>query len=144
MRLPMLVSTKDVLLALMIGAEVFAIAALWPLSEWAVIARRRTGLVVALFVIAACVTLTTLGFVPPLATPGNWRWVLGHAIGWLLLPLFIGLPNAVCVASGQSLARAGVSARHARATALVVAALAVVAEPFATLMAGCGLSGACS
>ena len=139
----MLVSAKDFLLALTIGAEVFAIAALWPLSEWAVTTRRHTGLVVALIVIVACVALTTLGFVPPLAASGSWRWVIGHAVGWAPLPLFIGLPNAVCVASGQSLARAGVSARHARATALVVAALAVVVEPFATLMAGCGLSGAC-
>ncbi len=138
------VSAKDFLLALTIGAEVFAIAALWPLSEWAVVERRRTGLVVALLVIAACVALCTLGFVPPPAAPGSWRWVLGHAVGWAPLPLFIGLPDAVCVASGQSLARAGVSARHARATALVVAALAVLAAPFATLMAGCGLSGACS
>ena len=138
------VSAKDFLLALMIGAEVFAVAALWPLSEWAVVARRRTGLVVALIVIAACVALCTLGFVPQSAAPGSWRWVLGHAVGWAPLPLFIGLPNAVCVASGQSLARAGVSARHARATALVVAALAVVAAPFATIVAGCGLSGVCS
>ena len=138
------VSAKDFLLALMIGAEVFAVAALWPLSEWAVVARRRTGLVVALIVIAACVALCTLGFVPQSVAPGSWRWVLGHAVGWAPLPLFIGLPNAVCVASGQSLARAGVSARHARATALVVAALAVVAAPFATIVAGCGLSGVCS
>ena len=138
------VSAKDFLLALTIGAEVFAIAALWPLSEWAVVERRRTGLVVALVVIAACVALCTLGFVPPPADPGSWRWGLGHAVGWAPLPLFIGLPDAVCVASGQSLARAGVSARHARATALVVAALAVLVAPFATLMAGCGLSGACS
>jgi len=108
------VSAKDFLLALTIGAEVFAIAALWPLSEWAVAERRRLGFVVALLVIAACVALCTLGFVPPPAAPGGWRRVLGHAVGWAPLPLFIGLPDAVCVASGQSLARAGVSARHAR------------------------------
>ncbi len=138
------VSAKDFLLALMIGAEVFAVAALWPLSEWAVAARRRTGLVVALIVIAACVALCTLGFVPAPSVPGNWRWVLGHAVGWTPLPLFIGLPDAICVASGQSLARAGVSARHARVTALVVAALAVFVAPFATILAGCGLSGVCS
>ena len=140
----MLVSAKDFLLALTIGAEVFAIAALWPLSEWAVVARRRAGLAAALLVIAACVALCTLGFAPTAAVPESWRRVLGHALGWAPLPLFIGLPNAVCVASGQSLARAGVSARHARATALAVAALAVVVEPFATLMAGCGLSAACA
>ena len=138
------VTVNDFLLALLIGAEVFAIAALWPLSEWAVVARRRTGLVVALAVIAACVTLIALGVVPPLGATGDWRWMLGHALGWVPLPLFIGLPNAVCVASGQSLARAGVSARHARATALAVAGLALAVEPFATLMAGCGLSGACA
>ena len=130
--------------ALLIGAEVFAIAALWPLSEWAVAGRRRTGLVVALVVIATCVGLTTLGFLPIAIDALGDRQALGRAVGWLPLPLFIGLPHAVCVASGQSLARAGVSARHARATALVVAALAVVVEPFATMAAGCGLSGACS
>jgi len=138
------VTANDFLLALIIGAEVFAVAALWPLSEWAVVARRRAGLVVALVVIAACVALTTLGFVPPLVAIDSWRWMLGHAIGWVPLPLFIGLPNAVCVASGQSLARAGVPARRARATALAVAGMALVVEPFATLMAGCGLSSACS
>ena len=140
----MQLSAKDFLLALTIGAEVFAIAALWPLSEWAVAAPRRSGLALALVVIAACVALTTLGFVPPLAATDSWRWMLGHALGWTPLPLFIGLPNAVCVASGQSLARAGVSARHARATALAVAGVALVVEPFVTLMAGGGLSGACA
>ena len=138
------VTAKDFLFALMIGAEVFAIAALWPLSEWAVVARRPTVLVVALVVIVACVALTTLGLAPPLAPADSASWTLGDAAGWAPLPLFIGLPNAVCVASGQSLARAGVSARHARATALAVAALALLVEPFATLMAGCGLSGACA
>jgi len=137
------VTAKDLLFALLVGAEVFAIAALWPLSEWAVVARRSTGLVVALVVIAACVALTTLGLAPPLAPADSASWTPVHAIGWAPLPLFIGLPNAVCVASGQSLARAGVSPRHARMTALAVAALALVVEPFATLMAGCGLSGAC-
>jgi len=133
---------RDFVIALLIGAEVFAIAALWPLSEWAVAARRGAGLVVALAVIGACVALTFLGLAP-LGATDSWRSMLGHAAGWLPLPLFIGLPNAVCVASGQSLARAGVSARHARATALAVAGLALVVEPFATLVAGCGLAGAC-
>ena len=133
---------RDFVIALLIGAEVFAIAALWPLSEWAVAARRGAGLVIALAVIGACVALTFLGLAP-LGATDPWRSMLGHAAGWLPLPLFIGLPNAVCVASGQSLARAGVSARHARATALAVAGLALVVEPFATLVAGCGLAGAC-
>ena len=140
----MLVSAKDVLLALMIGAEVFAIAALWPLSEWASVARRRTGLVVALLVIAACVGLTTLGFLPVSVDSIGGRQALGRAIGWLPLPLFVGLPNAVCVASAQSLARAGVRMRAARVTALLVALVAVLVAPVATIMSGCGLSGACS
>jgi hypothetical protein len=113
-------------------------------EEWPLAPPPRPGLVVALVVIVACVALTVLGVVPPLGATADWRWMLGHAPGWVPLPLFIGLPNAVCVASGQSLARAGVSARHARATALAVAALALMVEPFATLMAGCGLSAACA
>ena len=134
---------KDLLIALMIGAEVFAIAALWPLSEWAVSAPRRTGFVIALLAIAACLALCTLGYVPPVVRPGTWRWALGQVLGWSPLPLFMALPDAACVASGQSLARAGLPKRYARATALLVGAVAVIVAPMATLMAGCGLAGAC-
>ena len=134
---------RNLLIALMVGAQVFAVAALWPLSEWAVSAPRRTGFAVALLAIAACVALCTLGFVPPLVRPGSWRWVLGQLLGWSPLPLFMVLPAAACVASGQSLARAGLPARYARATALCVGGVAVVLAPLATLMAGCGLAGAC-
>jgi hypothetical protein len=134
---------KDLLLALMIGAEVFAIAALWPLSEWAVSGRRRTGFAVALVAIGVCVALCAIGHAPPVVRPGTWRYALGSVLGWSPLPLFMALPDAVCVASGQSLARAGLPARYARATALFVGALAVVVAPVATLVAGCGLAGAC-
>ncbi len=134
---------KDLLVALLIGAEVFAIAALWPLSEWAVSAPRRAGFALALVAVAACVLLCTLGQAPPLVRPGTWRWALGQELGWSPLPLFMALPDAVCVASGQSLARAGLSPRYARATALLVGAVAVLVAPVATLMAGCGLAGAC-
>ena len=140
---PMHDFAKDLLIALMIGAEVFVVASLWPLSEWAVSAPRRTGFVVALAAIGACVVLCALGYVPPAVRPGTWRWAFGQVLGWSPLPLFMALPAAVCVASGQSLARAGLPARHARATALFVGALAVVVAPMATLVAGCGLAGAC-
>jgi hypothetical protein len=134
---------KDLLVALMVGAEVFAIAALWPLSDWAVSAPRRAGFVVALVAIAACVVLCALGILPPAVSPGSWRWRIGELLGWAPLPLFMALPDAVCVASGQSLARAGVPARYARTTALFMGAVAVVVAPVATLAAGCGLAGAC-
>ena len=134
---------RNLLIALMVGAEVFAVAALWPLSEWAVRARRRTGFIVALVAIAACVALCMLGTLPPVVRPGTWRWAVGQLLGWAPLPLFMALPDAVCVASGQSLARAGVPARWARATALLVGAVTVLVAPVATLVAGCGLAGAC-
>ena len=134
---------KDLVIALMVGAEVFAVAAQWPLSEWAVSAPRRTGFAVALVAIAACVVLCALGFLPPVVVPGTWRWAVGHVLGWAPLPLFMALPDAVCVASGQSLARAGLSARWARATALFVGTVTVLVAPVATVVAGCGLAGAC-
>jgi len=134
---------KDLLIALMIGAEVFAIAALWPLSDWATSAPRRAGFALALLAISACVALCTLGVVPPVVRPGTWRWMLGQLLGWAPLPLFMALPDAVFVASGQSLARAGLSPRYARATALLLGAIAVLVAPAATLLAGCGLAGAC-
>jgi hypothetical protein len=139
----MQVFAKDLLLALTIGAEVFAIAALWPLSEWAVKAPRRWGFAFALVVIAACVALDTHGVAFPPVQPGNLRWIVARVLDWALLPLFLVFPDAVCVASAQSLARAGMPARYARATALFVAAVAVLVAPFATLVAGCGLAGAC-
>jgi hypothetical protein len=137
------VTAQQLLLALIIGGEVFAIAALWPLSEWAVTAPRRWSLAAALTVIVACVALETQGLVFNVMPPGSGHWLVAHALEWTTVPLFIALPDAVCVASGQSLARAGVSARVARAAALAVAAVAVVVAPFATIIAGCGLAGAC-
>jgi hypothetical protein len=139
----MQVSPKDLLLALTIGAEVFAIAALWPLSEWAVKAPRRWGFALSMVVIAACVALDTHGVAFPPVQSGTLRWVVARVLDWTLLPLFLVFPDAVCVASAQSLARAGMPARYARATALFVAGVAVVVAPFATLVAGCGLAGAC-
>jgi hypothetical protein len=137
------VSGHQLLLALLIGSVVFAIAALWPLSEWAVTAPRQWALPAALFVVAACVALDTHGLAFQAMLPGTWRWAIAHALEWTTLPLFIALPDAVCVASGQSLARAGVSARVARMVSLLLAAVAVVVAPFGLVIGGCGLAGAC-
>jgi hypothetical protein len=137
------VSAKDLLLALAIGAEVFAIAALWPLSEWALKKPRRWAFAAAMAVVLACMALETHGLALDAIQPGTLRWKIAHALAWTVLPLFIAFPDAVCVASAQSLLRAGVSARRARALSLFIAAVAVVVAPVATLVAGCGLAGAC-
>ena len=137
------VSAKDLLLALTIGAEVFAIAALWPLSEWAVKAQRAWALGVAMAVVLACVALDTHTLMLGVAEPGSLRATLSHALQGAVLPLFIAFPDAVCIASAQSLARVGMSPRYARATALAVAAVAVVVAPLPTIVAGCGLAGTC-
>ena len=137
------VTSKDFLLALTIGAEVFAIAALWPLSEWALKPPRAWALASAMAVVLACVALDTHGLAFGAAAPGRLRATISHALQWTVLPLFIVFPDAVCIASAQSLARAGMPARYVRATALAVAAVAVVVAPFATIVAGCGLAGAC-
>ena len=138
------VSPKDLLLALAIGAEVFAIAALWPLSEWALKPPRRWAMAASMGVVLACVALDTQVLAFGTIEPGTLRWMIAHALQWTVLPLFIVFPDAVCIASAQSLARAGMPARYARATALFVAAVAVVVAPFATITAGCGLAGSCS
>ncbi|MEP6505374.1 MAG: hypothetical protein ABJD97_18715 [Betaproteobacteria bacterium] len=137
------VSAQQLLLALVIGGEVFAIAALWPLSEWAVTAPRRGAQATALAVIVACVALETYGLGFSERAPAGWHSLIASALEWTTVPLFIALPDAACVASGQSLARAGVSVRVARAVALGVAAVAAMAAPFATIVAGCGMAGAC-
>ncbi|MEO5686599.1 MAG: hypothetical protein ABIR54_04490 [Burkholderiaceae bacterium] len=137
------VFAKDLLLALTIGAEVFAIAALWPLSEWALKPQRPWAMAGAMAVVLACVALDTHGLAFGAGEPGTLRATIGHALQWTVPPLFIVFPDAVCVASAQSLARAGVPARHARAVALFAAAAAVVVAPFATIVAGCSLAGAC-
>ena len=137
------VSGHQFLLALLIGGVVFALAALWPLSEWAVTAPRRAGLAASLFVLAACLALDAHGLAAASAPPDPWRAAIAHALEWASLPLFVALPDAVCVASGQSLWRAGVPPRAARAIALFVAALAVLVAPLGLVVGGCGLAGAC-
>lgn len=94
-------------------------------------------------VVLACVLLETQGLALGAVRPGTMRGNLAHALEWAVLPLFIAFPDAVCVASAQSLSRAGMPARYARATSLFIAAVAVVVAPVATLVAGCGLAGAC-
>jgi hypothetical protein len=109
------VFSQNVLIALLIGAEVFAIAALWPLSDWAVKSRNPWALVSALLVIVACLAPNASGIVQH----GTPEWLAARALD------------------------CGMPARWARATALFVAGVAVLVAPFATIVAGCGMVGAC-
>ena len=135
--------TQNILLAVTIGAEVFAIAALWPLSEWSTTQQRRLWYFYALAVVLLCILLEGHGLALAKAGAGAARWSIARPLQWATLPLFIGFPDAVCVAVGQSLTRSGVSPGTARMAALGVGAMAVIVAPFAALIAGCGLAGAC-
>jgi hypothetical protein len=137
------VTPHDLFTSLLIGCEVFAIAALWPLSEWAATRHRRLGLLAALLAIAACVALDTHGLAFPVLRPDSLRWAIAHAVEWTTLPLFIAFPDAVCVASAQSLVHAGVSVRSARLAALLMGLLAAMVAPVAAIVTDCGLAGAC-
>jgi hypothetical protein len=130
--------------SLLIGAETFAIAALWPLSEWAATAARRRGFLLALAVAAACIGLDThaIGFARMLGDPQRWARV-DDALGWLVVPLFLAMPDAECVASAQSLRHVGVPPRPARAVSLLAAAFTAIVAPFAGFVAGCALDGMC-
>ena len=130
--------------SLLIGAEIFAVAALWPVSEWATAASRRRGFLLALAVTAACVALDThaIAFARMFNDPLRWARV-DDALGWFVVPLFLALPNAVCVASAQSLRHVGVPPRPARAVALLAAGLTALIAPFAGFVAGCALGGMC-
>ena len=134
----------QVVWSLLIGAEIFVIAALWPLSEWATTTWRHRGFLVALAVALACVALDThaFAFARMFNDPGRWATV-DNALAWLVVPLFLAFPGAVCVASAQSLRHAGLPARPARVISLLVAAFAVVVAPLAAFAAGCGLAGMC-
>jgi len=83
---------QDLLLALAIGAEVFAIAALWPLAEWASTARRGALFLAALAVIVGCIALDAQGLAFPVLQPDSWRWSLAHSLQWMTIPLFIAFP----------------------------------------------------
>jgi len=130
--------------SLLIGAEIFAIAVLWPLSEWASSAWRHRGFLAALAVAVACIALDThvFAFLRLLGDTGR-SIRLAHALAWLVVPLFLAFPGAVCVASAQSLRHAGVPRRSARVLSLFVAGFAAVVAPLAALAAGCGLAGMC-
>ena len=135
---------RDLLQALAIGAEVFAIASLWPLSDWATSTWRHRGFVAALAVTLSCIALDThaVAFARMHGDPARWAR-LDDALGLLVLPLFLAFPGAVCVASAQSLRHAGLTPRPARVVSLLVAAFAAAVAPFAGLAASCGLTGAC-
>jgi hypothetical protein len=134
----------QVLWSLLIGGATFVVAALWPLSEWACARRRGGWFALAGALTAACVGLDLLAAGLEGAAPAA-RWLAsgGSLAGWLVPPLYLAFPAAVCVASAQSLLLAGAPPRAARGLALAIAALAVVVTPFAALGAACGLAGAC-
>jgi hypothetical protein len=136
--------THQLFWSLLIGGEIFAVAALWPLSDWASARPRGAWFALALGVAFACIALD----LHALGAGGLFdtsRWPgLDTVIRWLVLPMTLAFPDAVCVASAQSLRRAGAAGKLARAISLAVAALAVVVAPFAAVGAGCGLDGMCS
>ena len=121
--------------SLLIGAEIFTVAALWPLSEWATTARRHRAFATAAIVGAACFVLNwkALAFARLFSDPAR----ADHVLAWLAVPLFLAFPCAVCVVSGQSLRHAGVPARTARVVALTLAGLTAVVAPMAVLAAAC-------
>jgi hypothetical protein len=126
--------------SLMIGTEIFTVAALWPLSEWATTTWRHRGFVVAVTITLAgfAINWTDFGFTPFFPDP-----VRAHRLlAWFAVLLFLAFPGALCVASGQSMRHAGVSARPARAVALAVGALTALVAPLAVLSAAC-VGGLC-
>ena len=127
--------------SLLIGAEIFAVAALWPLSEWATAAWRHRGFLLAVIVAVACLAMNweALAFARLFHDPARAYRLLA----WFAVPLFLAFPGALCVASGQSLRHAGVPARPARAVALAVGGLTALVAPIAALSAACGLGGLC-
>ena len=130
--------------SLMIGAEIFAVAALWPLSEWATTRWRHRGFVVAMIVAVSCIALDTHAFALARLFNDPERWARAdQVLAGFVVPLFLAFPGAVCVASGQSLRHAGVPARPARVVALFASSFAAVIAPLAALAAGCGLAGMC-
>jgi len=127
--------------SLMIGGEIFVLAALWPLSEWATTAWRHRAFLVALLMAMACFGVSLRAFAHSQLFGDPAR--TGQVLAWFVVPLFLAFPGAVCVASGQSLRHAGVRARPARVVALAVAALTALVAPLAALSAACMLGGMC-
>jgi len=127
--------------SLMIGGEIFVLAALWPLSEWATATWRHRGFLAALLVALACLALNLRAFAPGHLFSDAAR--MGQVLVWLVVPLFLAFPGAVCVASGQSLRHVGVPPRPARVVALAVAALTALIAPLAAISAACILGGMC-
>jgi hypothetical protein len=133
----------QVVWSLLIGAATFAIASLWPLSDWACTRLRVGWFMLAAAVTGACVALDLQAANIEVGIDVS-RWVAyGFGASWIVLPLYLAFPAAVCIASAQSLRLAGVSPRVARLLALAVAAMAVVVAPFAAVGAACQLTSEC-
>ncbi|MET0383117.1 MAG: hypothetical protein ABW032_06805 [Burkholderiaceae bacterium] len=130
--------------SLLIGAEVFAVAALWPLSEWAVARPRNAWLALAFGVAMACVAMFGHATGAPRALIGPPGWAAADGVlAWLVAPLFLALPGAVCIVSAQSLRLAGLSPKAARAVSLCLGGFGTVVAPLAGFGAACGLIGFC-
>ena len=127
--------------SLMIGGEIFVLAALWPLSEWATSTWRHRAFLAAVLVAIACLALNLRAFAPGHLLGDAVR--AGQVLAWFVVPLFLAFPGAVCVASGQSLRHVGVPPRPARALALAVSALTALIAPLAAVSAACILGGMC-
>jgi hypothetical protein len=127
--------------SLLIGAEIFAIAALWPLSEWATSAWRHRAFLFAAIVAVACLAINWEAYA--FARLFNDPLHGYRLLAWFAVPLFLAFPGALCVASGQSLRHAGVPTRPARAVALTVGTLTALVAPMAAISAACSLGGLC-
>jgi len=121
--------------SLLIGAEIFTVAALWPLSEWATTAWRHRAFAAAAIVVVTCISLNWQA--AAIARLSSHPAQVEHALAWIAVPLFLAFPCAVCVVSGQSLRHAGVPARTARIVALTLAGLTALVAPMAVLSAAC-------
>ncbi|MES2941869.1 MAG: hypothetical protein V4772_03250, partial [Pseudomonadota bacterium] len=117
---------------------------LWLFSGWSARHGRPAVLIYAgVALLEACLALVVYGLFFSASLAARARMPVETVLGYMVVPLFLCLPPAIVFCCSQFLLRWQVGIRKVKVVATLAAVGACVILPFAVVVAGCGLAGAC-
>lgn len=127
-----------------IAGLIIYIALPWLLANWSVRHIKHPAfLIISLALILSCVALVLYGLFFSEPQSIRPRFIIEAALQYLLVPLFLSFPAAVTISTTLGLGCLKVRATKARWFGFFSGLVAIFVLPFAALIAGCGLAGAC-
>lgn len=116
----------------------------WLLASWAVRHIRHLAfLAVSLVLILSCFALILYGLFFSAPQSLRPRFAIESSLQYILVPLFLCFPAAVTIFVTLGLGHLKVPTTKARWFGFFSGVGAIFVLPFAALIAGCGLAGAC-